>query len=158
MSRCPRIVARLVAVLSCGLLLSACVSGFGRSGLTLSEQLTGGTVVFDGPAGLPAERTTYNADGTLSRFFRPLLLPDRLSRGGGYWWIEHNRYCTSDRPRMQSGAASCYTVMIRGDRIRFKPWNRPKLTIFPELRMERKGRLFRDPSIGQPQTDSPPGG
>lgn len=141
MSRSFTFATQIIALVSCALVLSGCV-GLGQSGLTLSEQLTGNTVIFDGPSDLPAERTIYNGDGTVTRYFRPLLLPDRLSKGDGYWWIENNRYCTSGNPRVATDVASCYTVRIRGDHIRFTPWNRPRLMmIFPELRRERTGRL-----------------
>lgn len=128
------------ATLFCGLALSGCVSLSGRS---LEESLTGHTVVFDAPEGLPAERSTYNADGTLTRMFRPWLIPENLSRGSGYWWIENGRYCTSGNPREEAGGGSCYTVKISGDRIRFTPWSPPQLVVlFPELRRVKTGRLI----------------
>lgn len=130
------------AMLSCCLGISACVNDLG-SKPSLAESLTGHTVVFDAPEGLPAERETYHADGTLSRMFRPWLFPETLSKGGGYWWIENGRYCTSGNPHKEAGDGSCYVVKISGDRIRYTPWSPPKLIqVFPELRRVQTGRLI----------------
>lgn len=125
------------------LALAGCVNGFGLSGPSLEESLTDHTVVFDAPEGLPAERETYHADGTLTRMFRPWLFPETLSKGSGYWWIEDGRYCTSGNIREEADGGSCHTVKISGDRIRFTPWSPPQLIeVFPELRRVRTGRLI----------------
>jgi hypothetical protein len=123
--------------------LSGCVDGLGPSGPSLEERLTGHTIVFDPPEGLPAERETYNADGTMTRMFRPWLVPEKLSRGSGYWWIADGRYCTSGNPREEADGGACYTVKISGDRIRFTPWSPPTpIRVFPELRRVQTGRLI----------------
>ncbi len=125
------------------LALSGCVNGLDLSGQSLEEGLTGHTVVFDPPEGLPAERETYNADGTITRMFRPWLFPESLSKGSGYWWIEDRRYCTSGNPREEADGGACYTVKISGDRIRFTPWSPPALIqVFPELRSVKTGQLI----------------
>lgn len=129
--------------LSCCLVLSACVNDRGMSKPSLFDRLAGHTVVFDGPEGLPPERETYHADGTLTRWFRPWLVPEKLSEGDGYWWIENGRYCTSGNPHKEAGDGACYDVTISGDRIRFKPWSPPKLIrVFPELRRVQTGQLI----------------
>ncbi len=136
---------RVAVVLACGGMLAACVSDLGVKRPTLHDQLAGNPVVFDPPEGLPATRSTYHPDGTLTAFFRPLLLPDRLSEKSGYWWIENGRFCSSGHPRAETEVASCHTVTISGDRIRFTPWNPPRLIeIFPDLRSERQGTIIRN--------------
>lgn len=144
MSRRERILGRAVFFLTCGLIVSACTGLSGQTKRTLAEELTGSTVIFDPPEGLPATRSTYHADGTFSALSRPLLVPDKLYETSGYWWIEKGRYCSSGNPRAETEVSSCYTVTIKGDRIRFTPWEPPRLIeIFPDLRREREGRLIR---------------